>query len=136
MSYRNGHFPQSNGHRKTVNANGLQTVYVHLTPQFVESWGGGRYSNDVGSLTQHFGRELRLGYLETDENNRNPRLRFPERNVVIPLHSRGSMANVQASGFYHEGRIFQLGRKKMEPASIDGKSIKPGVVRVWWDVMY
>ena len=79
---------------------------------------------------------MRLGYLDVDEDRQTPRLRFPERNVIIPLHSRGSMTNVEADGFYHTRKGFQLGQEKTRPASINGHIIEPGVVRIYWKAMY
>ncbi len=135
MAYRNGRSSQNNRYASHANEHGLHTVFVHLTPQFTGRWGRGRYSGGLGALEQYFGREMRLGYLEMDERQR-PTLRFPDRNVVIPLHPRDSMTSVEACGFYHERRALQLGKKDMQPASINGQLITPGVVRVWWEAMY
>ena len=136
MAYRDGHSPRTNEHTTHVNGHGLQTVYVHLTPQFTGKWGNGRYSGVLTILERYFEREMRLGYIDMDEDRQIPRLRFPERSVVIPLHSTDSMTSAQANGFYHTRKVFQPSKKKMKPASINGKIVEPGAVRVWWEIMY
>jgi hypothetical protein len=119
----------------------LPVLHVPMAREFISAWRGGRFSGEPRSVAEYFRQAFGLGYIDRKperQTNGLYVLRFNERNLVVPVHANGSLKQweMEAHGFYHERRLFQLGRKNMNPAAMDGNAIRPGLVAVDWKTMY
>ena len=119
----------------------IQTPVIHVSilPGFIRRWQRGRYAHDPTEVEGYFNRTRGFAYADTHKRpgrSVSLVLRFPNQNLAVPLHQDGSPASMEAAGFYHERDPFQLGRKKMKPAEINGTETRPGVVNVLWKAMY
>ncbi|MBI2085321.1 MAG: hypothetical protein HYT71_02305 [Candidatus Aenigmarchaeota archaeon] len=113
------------------------TIEVSIAPGFVKTWEHGRYfhRHNPQPIIDRLGHGFSMGYMELSNDGRY-RLRFPERSIVIPLHQNGSETSMEAHGFYHERRPFQLGRRQTNPAQIKSGKTGSGLVEVFWKTLY
>ncbi len=119
----------------------LPVLHVPMARDFITAWHGGRFSGEPGSVTGYFNKAFRLGYMDFKPGHQSNGLyilRFNEKNLAVPVHPNGSFKRweMEAQGFYHERRPFQLGRKRMAPAAMYKDTIKPGLVVVDWKALY
>ena len=112
-------------------------IHVALTAGFVRNWQNGRYANlhNTQSLSDFFNSRFPIGYVE-QSRSKTYRLRFPDQRLTLPLHQNGSANSMEAGGFYHERRPFQLGKRKMRSAKIKTGEAQTGIVEISWKTMY